>query len=401
MSFIKQLRDVLPGKRVELIRRRYEKNRNFIKAQYPALDSFLENHESPYEINLTEHFFSIKHRDNDEPCHPEPLDHFAEALGDWSHETWLDFTNLQIQLPAKEYPLHYSLTKQFFSGLQTALPDFEKRFISRQIDLKQLADGNKYSPSVAFVGIFHGLHIEHYLSRTQLDRALFIEPEPDRFEVSCYFLDWENIADKFGSLCLVIGSDPNVQPINDFFMFGRVVPMVWLRVLPGYVSPENGRIISTLHLLHNNANKMFTPLDVDLESMKNGLRNVGNGHLLLSKKIELSSESKIVVVGAGPSLHNDLRWIKKNRENLIVFAVHSAVVPLREAGVRPDFQFALELHLQTDVLAQLQLAPDIPLVLSYQTSGNMIRCTNMPYLVALAERSNDIKPVVKIKNGIP
>jgi len=397
MSFIKKLQTTPPEQRASFIEARYQKNREFFRNKYPAIDQFIEKVECPYHIDLTEHFLNIVHTETGLVSHPEPLDGFAQDRGDWSHASWLDFTNFDVFFPEEKYPLHRNFFETFQNRMETVFPEFKERCAAKRFDLKKLKDEQKHSPPVAFVGIFHGLHIEQYLFHTELDSVLFIEPEPERFEVSCYFLDWQAMEEKLGTLYLVLDADPNSEAIGNFFGFGRITPMIWLRVLPGYASDVIGPIISMLSILQNNAKNIFTPLDVDLQGMANGLKNLKNNRPLLSARPKLSPQSQIAVVGAGPSLQSDLRWLKKNRQNIIIFAVHSAVSPLRKAGIRPDFQFAMEMHLEDSVMEGLELHVDVPLILFYMANERMLASSRKAMLVALSERIN----VVEVEHTVP
>jgi 6-hydroxymethylpterin diphosphokinase MptE-like/Glycosyltransferase Maf N-terminal domain len=401
MNFIEKLQSIPPGSRASCIEARYKKNREFFRKKYPVIDAYIEGTDCPYHIDLTENFLNIVHSESRVISHPLPLDQFVETLGDWNNKTWIDFNNFDVFFPKEKYPIHRNLFEAFHRRMESVFPEFNERSAVKQFALKDLADNKKYSPPVAFVGIFHGLHIEQYLSRTELDSAIFIEPEPERFEVSCYFLDWQNIEEKLGNLFLVLDADPNAKAIGNFFGFGRITPMIWLRVLPAYASSAIMPIISMLSILHNNAKNIFTPLDIDLQGMANGLENLEKKLPLLSARPKLSGQSQIAVVGAGPSLQKDLRWLKKNRKNLILFVVHSAVSALHKAGIRPDFQFALEMHLDEAVMERLELDSDVPLVLFYMANEKMIAGSKKTLLVGFSDRANVVELLVTVSCALP
>jgi hypothetical protein len=52
----------------------------------------------------------------------------------------------------------------------------------------------------------------------------------------------------------------------------------------------------------------------ELQALKSGYHNLKQKHSLLVKRPKLSQHSKIAVIGAGPSLSEDLGWFKKKVE---------------------------------------------------------------------------------------
>lgn len=74
---------------------------------------------------------------------------------------------------------------------------------------------------------------------------------------------------------------------------------------------------------------------------RNILRNIS----LLSDSIPIPQSSitkPVIVAGAGPSLDDSLSFIQKNRKNLHVLAVDTALAPLTKVGITPDAIVVLE-----------------------------------------------------------
>ena len=125
--------------------------------------------------------------------------------------------------------------------------------------------------------------------------------------------------------------------------------------------PSQGRCWKTVH-----------PGDRELQALRNGVCNLDNKRLLLAKRPCLSSRSRIAVIGAGPSLSDDLNWLKLNKNKLIIFAAHSAVRLLQENGISPDFQFALDIDWPDVIADNLQLDTNIPFIVNYQIAPQRI-----------------------------
>ncbi len=392
MSFeiLEELTNALPSERAGIITALYEKNRMFFSRNFPRIDRFLDMVSCPYQIDITDRFLDIVHTDTGRPAHAGAgIDRLARSLSDRGQGPWIDLEDFLVRMPPLRF-LHGRMLKQFNRSLLRVMPDMAERidhgFLERSFDLS----GRFYSPPVVFAGIFHGLHIACYLAENHPDMVMLVEPEPERFMVSCYFLDYQEIYAKCSRVFMVLDDAEQDSSFRDFFAWHHVTPQVWTRVLPGYASELNARIITKLELfqkvhLHNNR-----PFDIELEGLSNCVRNIREKNLLLSRNVQLSRNSSILVVGSGPSLENDISWIKKNRDRVIIFAVHSATAILRAAGVRPDFQFSSDIHLDVETVGRLGLDPSVPLVTLCKANRAVMEAAER---VCLVETDDKVRPV--------
>ena len=380
-SMIDRLRSVSPKDRASVIQRQYDHNYTFFSKHVPHLAKVLDEKPNPYDITVTDNFLEIVHTPSQTLCHPEAgLDKFSEALGDWTHQSWIDFVD-----PRKRTPRKPGKDKQavetIHSGLLAQFPVLEQRLREQQLELPRTADSLRFSPPVVFVGLFHGLHIAHYLSRTHVHHAAFIEPEPERFALTCAFLDFKALTKRFNGLNLAVGQEYPINEVLGFFHRSKVLSWLWTRVLPGYASEKIQPIVQQLRLQWLSQFESFVPLETEIQGMVNGLNNVKRERPILAQKPHLSKESKIAVVGSGPSLQNDLEWLKANQERLIIFSVHSAVRHLQANDIRPDFQFSLDIQWDAGRRKNLQLDPDVPLVLSYKADEAFFHDFICPLLI--------------------
>ncbi len=71
------------------------------------------------------------------------------------------------------------------------------------------------------------------------------------------------------------------------------------------------------------------------------IRNLENFPFFNPKKQDLGTNVAVIVC-AGPSLKNDLKNIKENRNKITIFAVDTAIKPLIESEIIPDFIVSLD-----------------------------------------------------------
>jgi hypothetical protein len=384
-SVIERLQNLSPTERPLLLNKIYEKNRRFFKKKRSAIDRFLENSKCEYRIDITEKFLNIVHEPTGQLGHPEAgLDTFAMMMGNWNHNAWVDLFNLKIIIPPEKYKIHHTPFRRMCDFTNRNFPTYPQNFASGKIHLKILKDGRRFSPPVIFLGIFHGLHIDYFFSRTDISTALFIEPDAARFEVSCYFLDYEAINEKLGGrFSFSLGENEGTESIQQFFRKSRITPIVWARVLPAYVIPKAPVIIENLRLLQKVRRDMIFPLDFEMQGLINGLSHIKKKRYLLTEKIHTSSQCRIAVVATGPSLSNDLGWLKENQNKVIIFAVHSSVKILKNHGIIPDFQFSLDIHpRKPGELALLDLYREKPLIQYYKATDDYCDVTDTILMVA-------------------
>jgi uncharacterized Rossmann fold enzyme len=363
MSKIEQLKKLTPHQRAESLKKQFNKNKRFFAQKYPAVADLLKDASIyPYHITATDDFLTITNQETGELCHPQAgLDKFSEMLGDWTNSAWIDIIEGRAQY--HNYKDKYSeFCHDFQNQLLTRFPGVYQRMQAQVINLPAFSSNKRFSNPVVFLGVFHGLHIDYYLSRTQVRNAAFVEPDPVRFLVSCYFLDYQSMDERLGGLVLKIGArDYNFQ---SFFNKSSITSSIWTRVLPGYASNEFELFIDQLRLALRKNYDVWMPAEWLLKGMRQALDNIIAGDKLCVRGGgSLSEKSRIAVIGAGPSLSNDLEWLKQHQDQFIIFSVHSAVSALRSAGIKPDFQFTLDIHqFSQSHLDKLNLDPSVPVV---------------------------------------
>lgn len=384
MTRIEELKSLSPEERLQSLADLYKKNLKYFKRAHPDIHRGLKSYKFPYEVVVEEVFLDITDQRTGKSCFGDiELEKLALHQGGLTHQAWNDLTDLRPKRYSPEHH-HARIYTMFTEELIDAFPPFSTRFPQNNIFLADAGhgDGKKYSNPAIFVGLFHGLHIDHYLSLTTLRSAVFIEPEPERFEVSCYFLDYELLDTRFDGLLIHVGPILSNNFLRTFFQKTFITSNVWLRVLFGYSSEANGKLLHSIQSRWKALSDQWYPADWRLRGYHDVLANFEKKRKFLHAIPKLSKKSKIAVVGAGPSLNEDLGWLKKNESNLLIFAAHSAIRPLATAGITPDFQFCLDIHLTDEGFNKLQLRRDIPIILDARVSPAFAAHFNEPLLIS-------------------
>lgn len=397
-STLEEIRNTPSEKRVDYLNTLYEKNIRYFKERHPSLISVLETVKCPYSLTITEEFVDVVDDTGTPVLASGKLDVFAEMLGDWVHNTWVDLFNFKVVTP-KQYPLHFHPVKNFYRSLMCRFPEYPIRFAQGKINLKEIEEARKFSPPTIFLGIFHGLQIDQYLAHSDVHSVLLVEPDEDKFEVSCHFLDYERIANECGTFFMAVGPDVEALPIRTFFSSYHVSRQMWTRVLPGYESEKMPLFIESFKMLQTSYASIIFPIDHDIAGLQHAVENIENKIPVLSSDAKLSRKSKIAIVASGPSLDADLPWLKKNENRLIIIAVQSVVKVLVQYGITIDFQVSLETLLNEDVFESLELLRKTPALLFYKAHPQLVDYFNHPLLCPTGEKASPVvwkKPLESI-----
>lgn len=395
MTVIEDLKKAKPKRRVDIVQKIHDRNIAFFKKRNLPLGEALEDMGTGgFELRFNDEFLDIIEQSTNQYAHsPGKLLEYIETVASWHHTGWIEKLE-----PVHRYTgehEHGQLLKQFYEALHQALPQVSERMASGEIQLPRLPDGRRFSGSTVFLGALTGLHIVHYLNTTEVRDIFIIEPDLNKFALSCWFLDYAAIEKRFGRLVLHVGEGMPESPLDFLINTSPVVAGIWLRMLPIYPSPLFDELIARINLRWRSIHEILVPFDREQRNLGYGAANLRAEYPILCQTPQLSQNCRIAVVGSGPSLENDIPWLKANRNKLIVFAVHSSVRVLRKHGIKPDFQVTLDTELLPH-LPKLQLDPEIPLICYYKIDPKAIEDFKTVLMVPENGKAN----VVRFKRSI-
>lgn len=332
----------------EYLDQTYLRNMGALEKYFPELfEIFSDYKESRYFLIYDNeggyNIYDDKKSCNVYPC--SPLEFCADSFSKY-RESPIFFSKLQgsaSELASLVNPVHTKYVKSL-AGLSYAhdvLNPLNEKFPDK-------------IKSMLFIGVGIGHDVQHILENKSISNVYILEKEPDIFYASLFILDWESILEKLnkeGKSC-VIYVDSNVD----------------LLVSKYYES--------VVKFGHHNVNSMFLycPLELDgYSDLYTEISNIVRGRLLAGfgfyddsrlsiaatianvnneiplyvksnkiKDIIVSDDIPVFVVGAGPSLDEDMEFIKDNQNKAIIISCGSGIKPLERHGVVPDFHFECE-----------------------------------------------------------
>src|SRR5690554_934241 len=209
--------------------------------------------------------------------------------------------------------------------------------------------GNVF-PSMVFLGCGLGYHIDELTKKVPIINGIIIEREPEKFAVSLYTVDWEEICSRFSrkgfSLTFAIGKANHPDDIR------RLVRQYMTRDVPFYpfFSTYYNHLadVDLAKAVLKNANDLavittnWSHYDNELMRLSNAVHNIRRGGRYLPRLDGLKQDKPLVIVGSGPSLDARVQSLITVRDKVVVVSCGTSLKPLLAHGVRPDVHVELD-----------------------------------------------------------
>lgn len=391
LSMLEDLKRAKSTRRQQLLMDMQLKNYRYLKRVNPELAEFIIlQGTGRFGIEVTDEFLNVIDRQTHQCYHPPgQLYTYMHELGAWHHSGWVDRLNI---LPTwRGSNEHGRLVLKMVNALYQEVPRLQGRLQGGEVRLPVMKGRQRYSGPVVFLGVFTGLHIISYLNKTAVRGVFLIEPDLDRFSLSCFFFDYEQMEKDYGQLLLHVGPNAPQFPIERLVAHAPVSASTWVRLLPAYPAGEFDDIVNRVGLRWRSLTEIFVPYERELQNLKNGMKNIRDGRPLPKFPPKLSEKSVIAVVASGPSLNQDMGWLKKNQNRMIILASISCVRVLRENGIRVDFQCTLDTELEEPLFEQLQMDTQVPLLAYFKLDPKIVARFDKVYLVYEEGKANPVR----------
>lgn len=182
-------------------------------------------------------------------------------------------------------------------------------------------------------------------------RCLFIaEPRPEAIADSLGWFDWASnlygMTTEDREVRLIIDTDPGVAAGNVWRACRRVNPARADNFACVIFDMHDDYGPATVRALTVDLNLVGSHLGFfhdELLMLWNSYFNLTSGKArIYDNRGTEKLDAPVFVVGSGPSLDNDLDFIRENADKAIVVSAGSALRPLLRAGIKPDFQVESE-----------------------------------------------------------
>ncbi len=236
------------------------------------------------------------------------------------------------------------LTHRYLNeGIELFQKDFDKNLILK--DFESI-------PMLFIFGICSAFYFDTLYDNIDIKRALVFEPNEDFFFIALHFYDFNNlfnyIKDNGFYLDFCIGEDKDgmMAFISDYLNknghFVADVASFFIHTNTEVIE-DTIKEISKNYIALNLTNKGF--LDDSLFALSHSFYHIKHRHnfVMCDKSLNANIlKSKVFIVANGPSLENDIAFLRENQDKALIIACGSALDSLYNSGIEADFFMVTE-----------------------------------------------------------
>lgn len=220
--------------------------------------------------------------------------------------------------------------------------------------IKEYFLSKDFMPSTCIFGLLGGMFLEFIIERGVFFHSLLIfEENLDMFRVSCYFVDYPMLFSRVsdGACYLFVKDLINRFFIRNFFAHQKITNNFLRAEINLYKSPKIESAMQIVNEEYASNARGWGSFEDEMIGIENTLKNIANNKKELKKNKKKPNlflvnpkrvDMPICVVGNGASLDSSLEFLKQHQSKMIIFSCGTAIKPLKEAGIEPDFQIEIE-----------------------------------------------------------
>ncbi len=327
----------------------YQTNMDFLRKRdqalfnrLSALEHLLENGKYPqrYDLEYKDDYFDVIELGTENYLYNTDSNIYSDTLvdnitykkDDQVCETFynLQFTQKAVEKAnASDADVRHATTAPIFSYYHT--------FIDPHMSFKRI---HKF----IFIGSGLGLHLSKAVNKIDPEVILLIEEDLELFRLSLFTCDYEKVlAGRIIYFSVGENQEELTATLNSFYTdaFGHNQYLKFLlfssrhkhiiQKLQTYIITRPEKCYSHERILYKNAKV---------------LQRIQEGYdfLDLTKKEHETffKERSVLIIGAGPSLHQNVDWLKEHQGDYILIAVFAALKTLQKNDISPDIVIQID-----------------------------------------------------------
>ena len=321
--------------------------------------------------------------------------------------------------------IHFKYKEQNYKRQEDRFYQINHRYVNEACAILDAVDSSLRTDFIKDIGIIPhmllvggglGYIIDSLYKNYSVQSLILIEPNCDLFYASLYAFDYAELINKLKE---------NKQSFD--FIVGKN-EIVTESILDNYYETHGNFLAEAnfllVHYIDNNTKafldfysqsyyKYFTMLgfcDDSIYGINNTIDCIKKGYNLVRSDVTLDEKIKdtpCFVIGNGPSLDDDIAFLRKNQDKALIFACGSALDSLYNAGIKPDFYVASErtyyIGQTLDIFDGTNFLDDIIITTACTTHKNTIRHFNKTLIFDKADESivralyhlDDLKDIAK------
>ena len=318
----------------------FSKNHTNILYKIQALNNAIDtaNYTPKYDLEYIKNYFDVKELSSNNYLYAQDSMKISKKISNL-----VNYNKTSYLFDG--FPLYYQLEKHLDElgdkgkGLEGVYP-----IMTYYLDNTASDDEMKIIEKFIFIGTGLGFHIPIIDNNIKATEYFIIEDDLELFNLSLFCTPYYEFNDNV-SLFFSIAEDDNtfVNSFNKFLLgswfLNRYIKYSHfpshsdkkIKLIQNVISSQDFTMFQYKTFL----NKQLRPL----EHINNGYSTV---NLASHLKDTIFSEHPVLVLGSGPSLQDNLPWIKDNHNKFILVAVSSSLKILYENNITPDLVVHLD-----------------------------------------------------------
>lgn len=274
------------------------------------------------------------------PCE-NPIDYCQRQVDEFLENKHNGYTSYE-----RDYDFLGHIHYRYLNECYDILDNYKK---SHEASLTQYT-GDKSIPHLLIIGLGLGYVLELLLSKVSVNSISIIESDDDIFYASLFTFEWAPLLDFLKEnnidLTFIIGKDASndcLLNLYEKFEYEGKFLSGFSKAFVHYVNADIKALVKTLMPNFKNIFAMMGFYDDHLFGISHGIRSIKDGNSYIKNEGSyLLNDYPVFIIGNGPSLDNDLSFIRQNQDKAIIVASGSAIDTLYNAGIKVDFYVALE-----------------------------------------------------------
>lgn len=246
---------------------------------------------------------------------------------------------------------------------------------------------------IAFMGSGMGYHIDELCLQYSIRSMFIFEPEPDVFYATLHCADlyhWFVHCQRLGGeLTFKIGGveDEFVNDINLYFKREGPFNLPQMYLYRHYMSNKTTDAFKKINELAYRYKSGWGFCEDEIIGISHSLSNVSTNkaHILVDNAKKKGSALPVFIIGNGPSLSENLEYIKHNQHNVIIISSGTSLKPLLDYGIKPDMHVEQErpksIYQWVKKIGHEEILKEMPLICLNTVYPGILALFKQPYVV--------------------
>ncbi len=221
-----------------------------------------------------------------------------------------------------------------------------KLFLNQYIDLikkKEIDENNLFYDKFIFIGTLLGVHLNDINKKIKAKSYLITERSIEIFRLSLFLTDYTDLAANSKLFFAIEENETNLEKIIKEFLLYRYESNAFIKY--EVASDSHIELLESCTNIISGQSKLVYPYSEFLENYICSMRNIKKlktGILNISVPGRVFYDYPIMFIASGPSLGENINFIKNNKNRFLIISVLSSLKRLEKEDIIPDIIISID-----------------------------------------------------------